>query len=1046
MRSEPLLIALIIAAPAMYAWWSGRRLLRSLDDPALAELLQGRRRRISQVTVGAIAVSAFAGASLAWTIPMLVGLLVAQFPLRRAVHGDECSLAQFVAYCAASFIAGAGLLMFALLTPTLVAHLVRDRIPGTTRASFTLALALGALCGIVVFAWYRWFTRIWLRLHRASPLERDVVHAPLLPRLEAVLDRAGDRLSRRPSIHRYGAKGFRMANAIALCSLHEPAVAISDTLLDTLDADETTAIFAHEIAHHEYFNAARLRTRRWAIVGVALLVAVLPALLLATGPHSDLMISLAFLVVLALLMLRGQSPKQQQETASDLRAVELTNDPDALIRALTKIHVLARLPRRWAEEVERAATHPSLARRIQAIRALDSCHPERAERVEGSAPGGTPTVIQAAAAGSYVVLDATRAHWLDGVPAGTPADLASLREHSATYRAMTYAELAELRLVAAHGQRALRAADLGGRSWSVDVREADVPRIQETLDRVDSRFGARRIEPALKSERAARILAAALLIAALLGGGTAAVAIPALATMFAPTVTSLAALGAMGTAGLLLLGSSDSFGMPREWGAVLLAGALGLGAMWLAWQWHRARREAITSSARLGVRLMFVALGLAVLTTLLWVSTVWTSPRELAADENTLSLAITLCGIGAAMFTLRVAALRFAGGAAALLGVVALAGVTLAERVWPATSEIGWDESGLSLVASVPLPHDMDAVELSPRGTRWLARRSFGNDDEDDYILKFTTGDVAASAAPYTVTALDAVLPSETQMLVLATVGDSLELRLENVHADSTQRVVWRRSFETLYAPALRLVDGGTRWQVSGMRLNGRAAGTLVTLDGAVGPNPADTGVARTEFAADTLHGQSVFTYRDGSRLVMTLARNPIGAMRGRSMLWSTLAAMRGTNMTWQLSRRDRDGSHPVTSLHGYVRCWAATEDDVAVCADQSVRGVHVVSIARDGRFADLGMLSRRYQRASASPQGLLVASSYMDRSLAVIDVVPRKGVRITLPPATDGRTRDATASGDAVAILLSGEEGSRLLVYRLGPLIQTASRTRGGS
>jgi Zn-dependent protease with chaperone function len=1036
MRPEPLLVALIVTAPAAYAWWSGRRILRSLDDPALAELLQARRRRISQVAVGAIAVSAFAGASLVWTVPMLVGLLVAQYPLRRAVFGDEWSLAQFVAYCTASFVAGGGLLMFALLTPTLMAHLVRDRIPGTTRASFALALGLGALCGIVVLAWYRWFTRIWLRLHRASPLERDAAHASLLPRLDAVLDRAGDRLSRRPSIHRYGAKGGNIANAIALCSLHEPAVAMSDTLLATLDADEATAIFAHEIAHHEYFDAVRLRTRRWAIVGVALLVAVLPALLIATGPRSDLMISMAFLVVLALLLLRGQSPKQQQETASDLRAVELTNDPDALIRALTKIHVLARLPRRWAEEVERAATHPSLARRIQAIRAHAPLEP--------TTEPYTPTAIVAATAGSYVVLDATRAHWFDGVPADTPADLASLREQAASYRAMTYTELAELRLVAAHGQRALRAADLAGRSWSVDVREVDVPRIQETLDRVDSRFGARRIEPALRSERAARILAAALMIAALLGGGTAAVAIPALATMFAPTATSLAALGAMGTAGLLLLGSTDSFGVPREWSAVLLAGVLGLGAVWLAWHWHRARRETTTSGGRLGVRLMFVALGLAVLTTLLWVSTAWTSPRDLPADENALSLAITLCGLGAALLTLRIAALRYTGAAAALVGVAALAGITLAERVWPAASEIGWGESRLSLVATVPLPHEMDAVVLSPRGTRWLARRSFGNDDEDDYILKFTTGDVASSGSSYTVTALDAVLPNETEMLVLATAGDSLELRLENAHADSAQRVLWRRPLGTLYAPTLRLLDGGTRWQVSGMRLNGRAAGTLVTLDGAVAPNPADADVGRTEFDADTLHGQSVFTYRDGSRLVLTLARNPIMTMRRRSMLWTTLAAMRGTNMTWNVSRRDRDGSHPVTSLHGYVRCWAATEDDVAVCADQSVRGVHVISIARDGVVADLGRLSRRYQRASASPQGLLVASSYMDHALAVIDVVPRKGLRIDVPSATGGFARDATATGDAVALLTTGEDGSRLLVYRLGPLLQTASRTKG--
>src|SRR5439155_22187663 len=119
--------------------------------------------------------------------------------------------------------------LFALLMPSLIAHLLRGWIPGPTRASFVLALALGALVGIVVLVWHRWFTSIWLALHRASSLETDAVHAPLLPRLHAVLDRASDRLSSRPSIHRYGVKRRRTANAIALPSLHRPAGAMSDT-------------------------------------------------------------------------------------------------------------------------------------------------------------------------------------------------------------------------------------------------------------------------------------------------------------------------------------------------------------------------------------------------------------------------------------------------------------------------------------------------------------------------------------------------------------------------------------------------------------------------------------------------------------------------------------------------------------------------------------------------------------------------------------------------------------------------------------------------
>jgi hypothetical protein len=89
----------------------------------------------------------------------------------------------------------------------------------------------------------------------------------------------------------------------------------------------------------------------------------------------------------------------------------------------------------------------------------------------------------------------------------------------------------------------------------------------------------------------------------------------------------------------------------------------------------------------------------------------------------------------------------------------------------------------------------------------------------------------------------------------------------------------------------------------------------------------------------------------------------------------------------------------------------------------------------------DLGVLSRRYQRATASPQGQLVASSYSDHSLAVIDVARRRALSITLPETSDSFTRDATATSNTVAVILSGNGGPRLIVYRLGSPIETAAR-----
>jgi hypothetical protein len=54
---------------------------------------------------------------------------------------------------------------------------------------------------------------------------------------------------------------------------------------------------------------------------------------------------------------------------------------------------------------------------------------------------------------------------------------------------------------------------------------------------------------------------------------------------------------------------------------------------------------------------------------------------------------------------------------------------------------------------------------------------------------------------------------------------------------------------------------------------------------------------------------------------------------------------------------------------------------------------------------------------------------------------VRKRGLRIALPTGSGSTTRDATATRDALAVLLSGEGGSRLVVYRFGPLIETAGR-----
>src|SRR4051794_29296415 len=105
MPIDILLTAIVVVAPALYAWWSGRQLVRSLDDPALPERLQSRMQRIAQVTAIDIVLLVFLPTSAVIGVPlMLLALLASRYPLRRAVYDETWSFAAFIRYGVFSFL------------------------------------------------------------------------------------------------------------------------------------------------------------------------------------------------------------------------------------------------------------------------------------------------------------------------------------------------------------------------------------------------------------------------------------------------------------------------------------------------------------------------------------------------------------------------------------------------------------------------------------------------------------------------------------------------------------------------------------------------------------------------------------------------------------------------------------------------------------------------------------------------------------------------------------------------------------------------------
>ena len=1025
------------AAPAVYTWWSGRAIRRSMDDAALPELLLARQRRIVQVTLVAIIASAFTTAPTGFSLLVLLGVLAAQYPVRRAVYGDTWPFWQYARFTTFSWIAFGGLWLFPLIASSLVVQIVRAWIPDPSSRQTMFGLALGVLASLTYVVWSRRFPRVWLALHQATPIDAASERAPLLPRFRAVLERSGDRLSSHPTIHRYGAPGGQVVNAAALCSLYGRAVAMSDTLLANLDDDEATAIFAHEIAHHEHYSDALLRKRRRITWVLALLLVVVPPLQLASGGRYALAIDTLFLFAIVLLIARGQRRHRTHETECDLRAVDLTGDADAVIRGLTKIHALSRMPRRFSQEFERAATHPSLARRIQAIRAHAS--------VAELSPEG-PTVIAATTPGVYVALDDARSYWFEGVPDDTPLDVAVLRERATSYRALAYRDLGELRL-AAERPRMLVASDLTRRSWSVGVRDDDVARVQSALDRVDAKLGHAPHERAAASVNTARTVAALLLIATMLAGIWGVPTLVAFIAVFAPSVASLAALAAVAIGRVVLAFAEGDGRLPHETVALAIVVAAALWAVWIVSRWMRDRKNGTprvdpTRQAILWSRTLHAALVLGVVASALGLAFGGVaSPAALLGDPATARIATAVLGLGAAVLVAPRRRWRLAGAGLAAAGVAGVVAGTIGERWTTPPSPIAWTTGQLSLVASVPIGREVSDAALSPEGTRFLTRRYIGDDEDEDgvYTTQIVTGSVRGAGPPRTFTAIDAALPNERELLVLAaTQGDSLELRLERHDADSASRMVWHRVLPPLADAHLRLDAHGTRWIVRGRRSeDGRHR--LATLTG-----PIDGGaVQQIDVPADSLRGQVVYSYRDGAALVIGVAQHDLEALRGRSIVATYLAALRGSAMDWTIWRYERAGSRAVMRMRGYTTCAGLADDDVAVCVEQGRRTTHLWRVARDGGVVDLGGLPSRYDRAVASTGGHVVASSYRGNSIAIVDVAHRRGVRTSLPTGDYTYLREISATDAAVLALLGTGQGLRLAVYRLEPAAAESVATR---
>ena len=469
-----LIVPVLLLLGGGVVWFDGRRLIRERRSPAFSERWWGYLARL--VGVGGLLVAAmlFGISAHMWSLGLALTagtLLVAHYPVRRAAYGETWGLVRYVATALRRAAAFFGFWILLAVTPQLIIVSPDHR---WLVASILAALLLGGL---------RYRREIVLFLARATPL----AHTP--EGFAGVLAHADTAVP--VTAYRAGVTGGLWADSFALPSPGDHAAVIGDSLIETLDPDALTAIFAREVAHLERWTGRRM-SRVTALATGLVVVAVGGGLgLLQLRAEIATLAAAMWGAGLVLALAIWMVGRRGDERVSDLRAAALCGDASALVRALTVVHALRRIPRRLSPFSEETSTHPSLARRLQAIR-----------QAAGIAPAtlASPVVLSSPDLDRAVILDAERAHWLEGVTPRVAREPEAVRPSAHSARSLAYRQLTDLRLVTGlSGGTWLKATHRSGRSWRTPIRTQDVAAAQAALDVVDERLAA---EPAVTRRRA----------------------------------------------------------------------------------------------------------------------------------------------------------------------------------------------------------------------------------------------------------------------------------------------------------------------------------------------------------------------------------------------------------------------------------------------------------------------------------------------------------------------------------------------------------------
>jgi len=963
--------------PAALRWWWGRTLARAADDPLIAERLATHHSRCGTVA-GTCAAILFLGlpSTTPFALPLLmVSYAAGGFPLRKTLYGETWSLVSYLAFL--------GRLIFAVFGSWIALALL----PWAGLVAFPRTWLV--VCGgaAVLLTWSYYYSAVTRWTLRTVP----VTDATLLESFQRVAAKAG---IQPPRFEYVRMNGGVLANALALPSSRDASVLFTDTLLSRLSQDEIVAICAHEIAHLEYYNPARMR--RLAVVNlvlVALAVVAAPLSLWWFAARDVYVGAIIFPAAMFVAMFMRGRHRQRNETASDLRAVELTGNPEALISGLTALHTIGRVPRRWDSRREQTATHPSLARRLRDIRAASGLPVPSPEKVRSFA---------AVTGGAHVTFDQAHLAW---------------KEADAAPHLLNYDALSELRLHASPtGDISLVAVERQGRRWQMTPRPEDRADLQALLDQVDGRLTHGTPARSFSTLVTRMVAGLAVLLSVLIAQF--AVAFVALLAVLsaAPAFLNAAAFAAF-VAGAVLLrdsGNPASLGTPA---AVML---FVLGCVMLAV--GRARRGQTSRFATL----FAVVLAACAVLSVGAIALGGLDPIRLHQGARGLPEAtVFLVGLAGACWTWRRKALRYASLTAALAGA---ATTMLSTSVF--LDAAGRDPFLVSApaletarsrpvpIAELDVPFEIGSLLVSPHGELVAAARE---DDEDlprRGAPMFYAGRPTAQLWP--IEALDFVFVDDRRAMALASVEGGLEVR--EILFDAKPRIQSREVLAGLRTGELRYRPADDRWIVLGRNNESqfvRAEGT-----------PGVTGARTSSWGTLSTSGgwvEAVGT-TDSAALVVEQRYRPGALSRlARFGIWPGLG--RGYYTEIHINRIGNGSRMEVGRSLLETGC-ETLETEALLCAAYDGTRTRIVTIdPQTSAVQPVATVDGRFWTTQVTSRGWIVG--WGDSTPIAIRLSTHEALR---PPSNaDEFVTTVGVSDSAFATAASTDDGSHLRVYRTG-------------